>query len=69
MKADTVIYRIVWKDYPPDLVWYEPGENLGDGLIKEFEDRLAAEAEADQQAADEVAELEQLEEEEAMPAP
>eukprot|EP00965_Chrysotila_dentata_P209642 6185411-Pleurochrysis_carterae.AAC.8 len=27
--AGVVLYCIVWRDYPPDMVWYEPGENLG----------------------------------------
>ena len=54
-KAGTVLYRIVWKDYPPDMLWYEPAENLGDGLLEEYEAGLEAEAQLD---AEEAAELE-----------
>lgn len=50
-------------------MWYEPTENLGSGLIKEFEERLAAEAQEDERAAAEEAELDELEEAEVMPAP
>ena len=32
-KVGTVLYRVVWKDFPPDLVWYEPEDNLGDGHV------------------------------------
>ena len=68
-KAGTVLYRIVWQNYPPDMIWYEPAENIGTGLREEFEARAAAEAAEDEAAAHEDAELEALEEEEAMPPP
>ena len=29
-KKGTVLYRIVWKVFPPDMVWYEPAENPGE---------------------------------------
>ena len=50
------------KDYPSDMVWYEPAENIGMHLLKDFETRVADEA-----AAREEDELEELEEAEAMP--
>ena len=65
----TVLYRIVWKDYPPDLVWYEPAGNVGGGLVDEYEALVAAEAAEDEADALEDAELALLEEEEDMPPP
>ena len=64
-KVGTVLYRVVWKDYPPDMIWYEPACNLGSGLVAEFEARVEAEAEAEAAEACEDAELEKLEAEEA----
>eukprot|EP00965_Chrysotila_dentata_P116934 3864623-Pleurochrysis_carterae.AAC.9 len=67
--AGIVFYCIVWQGYPLDMVWYEPGENLGSQLLKEFEQSLAADAAADEQAsAREDAELIDREEWERMPA-
>ena len=67
-----MLYRIVWKSsegecYPPDMVWFEPAENLGEGLIAEYEARVAAEEAEDEAAAKEDAELDELEEQEGMP--
>eukprot|EP00965_Chrysotila_dentata_P082503 2723436-Pleurochrysis_carterae.AAC.1 len=31
--AGVVLYHIDWKGYPSDMVWYEPGENLGSELL------------------------------------
>ena len=59
----------MWKDYPPDLVWYEPALNVSSELVAEYETLVAAEAAADEAEALEEAELAVLEEEEAMPAP
>ena len=66
--AGVVLYRIVWQGYPPDMVWYEPGENLGSELLREFEQSLAADAAADEASAREDAELIDLEKSERMPA-
>ena len=66
-KQGTVLYRIVWKDYPPDVVWYEPRENVGVELIEQYEARAAAEAAEEEASAQEEAELDELEDEEAMP--
>jgi hypothetical protein len=51
------------------LVWFEPAENIGKELLADFEARATAEAAEDEAAAREDAELEELEEEEAMPPP
>ena len=56
-KQGTILYRIVWKDYPPDDVWYEPRENVGVELIEQYEARVAAEAAEEEAAAQEEAEL------------
>eukprot|EP00965_Chrysotila_dentata_P243990 6205718-Pleurochrysis_carterae.AAC.16 len=32
-----VLYRIVWRRCPPDMVWYEPSDHLGLELLREFE--------------------------------
>ena len=63
----TVLYRVVWQGFPPDLVWYEPKGNLGADHVSEYEARAAEEAAADEAAAQEAAELAELEEEEALP--
>eukprot|EP00965_Chrysotila_dentata_P199646 6179514-Pleurochrysis_carterae.AAC.1 len=46
-KQCIVLYRIVWMDYAPDRVWYEPGENLGSELLQQYEQSLPEEAAAD----------------------
>ena len=48
-------------------MWYEPRENVGVELIEQYEARVAAEAAEEQAAAQEDAELDELEDEEAMP--
>jgi len=70
----TVLYRIIWQDsdvvsYPPDMVWYEPKEHLGteNEALVEYERRAVEEAEEDARAAREDAELEEMEEQEALP--
>ena len=54
-RKGTVLYRVVWQNYPPDMVWYEPADNLGEGWLEEYEAGLEAEAQLD---AEEAAELE-----------
>ena len=66
-RKGTVLYRVVWQGFPPDLVWYEPKGNLGADHVSEYEARAAEEAAADEAAAQEAAELAELEEEEALP--
>ena len=68
IKKGTILYRVVWKDYPPDLVWYEPSKNLGGGLIAEYEARVTAETAEEEAAAQEEAELDELEAEAGMPS-
>eukprot|EP00965_Chrysotila_dentata_P092046 3038892-Pleurochrysis_carterae.AAC.1 len=48
-------------DYPPDMVWYEPGENLGSELLHQYEQSLAEEAAAVEASAREDAEIIDLE--------
>lgn len=67
VKEGTILYRLVWKNYPPDMVWYEPAANIGSELIEEFEARMAAEAAFDEAEAREDAELDHLEEEDDLP--
>eukprot|EP00965_Chrysotila_dentata_P123750 4090539-Pleurochrysis_carterae.AAC.5 len=55
--ADVVLYWIVWRDYPPDMVSSEPGCDLG----SEYEKSLAEEAAADLASAIEDAEIVDLE--------
>lgn len=68
-KKGTILYRIVWKSYPPDMVWYEPASNLGRDLIDEFEALMAAEEASDEAEARDEHELDTLEEEEDLPPP
>ena len=57
----------MWEGYPPELVWYEPEENVEGTWISEYEARVVAEAAEEEAAAREEAELDELEEQEAMP--
>lgn len=68
-RKGTILYRIVWETYSADMLWYEPAKNIGKGLRDEYEATLEAEAAADLAAAQEEAELAEMEEEEAMPPP
>ena len=68
-KAGTVIYRLVWEDYPPDLIWYEPEENIDDTLLEEYKARLSEDESQEAASAQEDTELDDLEEEEDMPPP
>eukprot|EP00965_Chrysotila_dentata_P038916 1293441-Pleurochrysis_carterae.AAC.1 len=63
-KADAGVVRhyIVRRDYyEPDLVWYEPGENLGSELLQQYEQSLAEEAAANLASAREDADIIDLE--------
>ena len=75
-RKGTVLYRVVWKDvdglcFPPDMIWYEPEDNLGSELpaLVEYKAHVAAEAQEAAAERAEEAELAAMEEEEAMPAP
>ena len=57
----TIFYRVVWTNYPADMVWFEPKSNLGVGLIDEFESHIAAEEAAEAREELEERELIQLE--------
>ena len=66
-KVGTVLYRVVWKDFPPDLVWYEPEDNLGEGATSRGTRRASRRRGSRRGVgAREDAELEELEEEEAL---
>eukprot|EP00962_Isochrysis_galbana_P030822 scaffold10020_cov122-Isochrysis_galbana.AAC.14 len=64
----TALYRLVWVGYPPDMVWYEPANHVGAGLVREYEAQAEAEAAASEEEAREEAELEAMEAEEAAAA-
>ena len=68
-KVGTVLYRIVWKNYPADMIWYEPPDNIGTSWVELYESQIAGDAE--EEAADEAEEeeLAVLEDEERLPAP
>ena len=68
-KKGTELYRIVWKDYPPDLVWYEPKANISGDLIDVYEAQLDQEAKEEEEEAQAQRELDELEAEEEMPPP
>lgn len=67
VKKGTILYRLVWKSYPPDMIWYEPACNIGHDLIDEFEARMALEEANDEAEARDEAELDALEEDESLP--
>ena len=64
-----MIHRLVWKDYPPDLIWYEPAENIADALLEEYKARLSEDESQKAASAKEDAELDEMEDEEDMPPP
>ncbi|KAL1520968.1 hypothetical protein AB1Y20_022526 [Prymnesium parvum] len=65
----TILYRIVWRNYSPDLIWYEPVVNIGVELRDEYEERCTAEAAEEETAAADEADLKEMEDEEELPAP
>ena len=72
-RKGTVLFRVIWENYPPDMIWYEPKNNVlenegGAELLAEYEAAAAADAEAEAAEAAAEAELDALEEEEFMPA-
>eukprot|EP00966_Prymnesium_polylepis_P252408 5835353-Prymnesium_polylepis.1 len=70
-RKGTILYRVVWRDFPPDMVWYEPARSLGAELpaLVEFEQRVAEEAAEAAAEEEEEAELAELEAEESLPPP
>ena len=64
-----MIYRIVWENYPPDLMWYEPEENIEESLLDEYKARLSEDESQEAASAKEDAELDEMEDEEDMPPP
>jgi len=72
-RKGTVLYRVIWQSYPPDMIWFEPKQNVeendgGAELLVAYEAAATAEAEAEAAEAAAEAELDGLEEVEAMPA-
>ena len=72
-RKGTVLYRVVWEDFPPDMEWYEPKANIeandgGAALLEAFAAAAAADEAAEAAEAAAEAELEAIEEEETMPA-
>ena len=70
-KAGTKLYRTIWADFPPDLLWYEPIEYVKDtskAFMLEYQRQLELEAQQDADYAQEEADLEQMEEED-LPMP
>ena len=70
VKKGTVLYRLVWEGYPPDMVWYEPEENLGseNEALVAFKAQMDLESQLDDADAREEAELDELEDVAAMPS-
>ena len=69
-KAGTKLYRTIWADFPPDLLWYEPIEYVKDTeAFREYKHQLELEAQQDAGYAQEEADLEQMEEDEDLPMP
>ena len=70
MRKGVKLYRCVWEDFPPDVVWYETEANV-DGTIayEQYLEQLANDESEAAAAAQEEAELAEMEDEEDMPAP
>ena len=62
VKAGTVLYKVLWKGYPPEIATWELESAIHDDFIDEYEAAIEAEAELE---AEEAAELEAEEAEEA----
>ena len=70
MRKGVTLYRCVWEDFPPDVVWYEIKDNI-DGTIayEQYMEQLAKDESDEAAAAQEDAELDEMEDEEDMPPP
>ena len=70
MRKGVKLYRCVWEDFPPDVVWYEIEANVnGTIAYEQYMEQLANDESEAAAAAQEEAELEELEDEEDLPPP
>ena len=47
IKAGTVLYKVLWKDFPPEIATWEEESSIHDDYIDEYEAGLDAEEEAE----------------------
>ena len=71
MRKGVTLYRCVWEDFSPDVVWYEIKDNIGGTIAYEqYMEQLAKDESGDEAAAaQEDAELDEMDDEEDMPPP
>ena len=56
VKKGTVLYKVLWEGYPPEIATWEDESQIHDDFIDAYEAELAAEAELDAEADLEVGE-------------
>ena len=70
MRKGVTLYRCVWEDFPPDVIWYETEANVkGTIAYAQYTETLANDESEAAAAAKEDAELDDMEDEEDMPPP
>jgi hypothetical protein len=52
VKAGTVLYKVLWEDFPPECATWEDESAIHDDLIDEYEAELEAEGELEGQGAE-----------------
>ena len=43
----TVLYRVLWKDFPPEIATWEDEDTIHDDFINAYEERLEVEGEGE----------------------
>ena len=52
VKPGTVLYKVLWKDFPPEIATWEDEDSIHDDYITAYEERLEAEGEGEVDAED-----------------
>ena len=55
VKDGTVLYKVLWKGYPPEIATWEEKREIHSDFLDEYEADLAAEAELEAEEAAELA--------------
>ena len=56
MKKGTILYKVLWQGYPPEIATWEEAVCIHDDFIDDYEAELEAEAELDAEEERELAE-------------
>lgn len=47
VKPGTVLYKVLWKDFPPEIATWENADTIHQDFIDNYEERICAEEEAE----------------------